>query len=221
LTQARENLARGLDLDLEATACRKLVDPGCPQEGDPHPVSALDTIHELGPQVGPTVVIDVGYNDSWSLHGAALDKEESTHRRGLGPSRGRQAHVVLRRRSSELGRRSRFRRLPATVRAGGMRRAVRDTSSARDRDGRLPLARKGKPYSITLSARAGAPPVSWSVIGLPRGLHLSSAGQLSSTPRAAGVSVLTFRLRDSWDQEATVELLLRVRGRTQCQAVPD
>jgi hypothetical protein len=74
VTTARENLARGLDLDLEAKSCRKLVDPGCAGDGDPHPMSALDTIRELVGQVGPTVVIDVGYNDSWSLYAAGLDK---------------------------------------------------------------------------------------------------------------------------------------------------
>jgi hypothetical protein len=78
---------------------------------------------------------------------------------------------------------------------------------------RLPLARKGKPYSITLSAQGGAPPLSWSVIGLPDGLHLSAVGRLSGTPRAAGLFVLTFRLRDSWNEEAAVDLLLRVRRR--------
>jgi hypothetical protein len=74
VTQAREKFARGLDLDLETKSCRKLVDPGCPQQGDPHPASALDTIQELGSQIGPTVVIDVGYNDLWSTYGDELDR---------------------------------------------------------------------------------------------------------------------------------------------------
>jgi hypothetical protein len=61
--------------------------------------------------------------------------------------------------------------------------------------------------------RGGAPPLTWSVLGLPRGLHLNDVGRISGIPRAAGVSMVTFRLRDSRDQEATLNLLLGVRKR--------
>ena len=72
---ARVRLAelRGLDLDLETKTCRKLVDPGCPAYGDPHPASALETIQTLGAELGPTVVVDVGYNDYASLYHDELD----------------------------------------------------------------------------------------------------------------------------------------------------
>ena len=74
-TEARVKLGRGLDLDLETKTCRKLVDPGCPSYGDPAPASsALDTILALGPQLGPTVVIDVGYNDQAVLYAAQLEQ---------------------------------------------------------------------------------------------------------------------------------------------------
>lgn len=74
VTEARVKLGRGLDLDLETKTCRKLVDMGCPSYGDPEPApSALETIHALGPQLGSTVVIDVGYNDQAVLYGAQLD----------------------------------------------------------------------------------------------------------------------------------------------------
>ena len=72
--EARAEFARGFDLDLQNKGCRKLVDPGCPQQGEPHPPSALATIEELGSQIGPTVVIDVGYNDLWSSYGDQLDE---------------------------------------------------------------------------------------------------------------------------------------------------
>ena len=74
VAKAREELARGLDFDLETKTCRKLVDPGCPAYGDPAPPSALETIRSLGPQLGPTVVIDVGYNDQADIYGAHLDE---------------------------------------------------------------------------------------------------------------------------------------------------
>ncbi|PWU24840.1 MAG: hypothetical protein C5B48_04350 [Candidatus Rokuibacteriota bacterium] len=74
VTEARKELARGLDLDLETKTCRKLVDPGCPAYGDAAPPSALDVVRSLGPELGPTVVVDVGYNDQAELYGAHLDE---------------------------------------------------------------------------------------------------------------------------------------------------
>ena len=74
VTQARTELAKGLDLDLETKTCRKLVDPGCPAYGDLSPPSALATARSLGHQLGPTVVIDVGYNDQPESYVAHLDE---------------------------------------------------------------------------------------------------------------------------------------------------
>jgi hypothetical protein len=74
VTEARARFARGLDLDLETKTCRKLVDPGCAAYDDPSPPSALETIVARGAQLGPTVVIDVGYNDRADVYGLQLDE---------------------------------------------------------------------------------------------------------------------------------------------------
>ncbi len=74
VTEARARFARGLDLDLETKTCRKLVDPGCAAYDDPSPPSALETIVVRGTQLGPTVVIDVGYNDRADVYGSQLDE---------------------------------------------------------------------------------------------------------------------------------------------------
>jgi len=71
--QAHPYLAAGIDTDYETRTCRKLVDPGCYAYAE-NPPSALDTITELGPQLGPTVVIDVGYNDVADGYGDHLDE---------------------------------------------------------------------------------------------------------------------------------------------------
>jgi hypothetical protein len=71
-TGARDELAAGLDLRLEAETCRKLVAPGC-YAYDRVPTSALDTIVALGPQLGAVVVLDVGYNDVLSEYVDGLD----------------------------------------------------------------------------------------------------------------------------------------------------
>ena len=251
VTQAREKFARGLDLDLETKSCRKLVDPGCPQQGDPHPASALDTIQELGSQIGPTVVIDVGYNDLWSTYGDELDR---VMKELVAVGVQHVVWVTLEEfRDPWIGINKAIRAAPerwtqlivadwAPAAAdkptwfydgvhmnweGGFAFADFLRPYVLEACGEpcappppleiattwLPLARRGKQYSFTLSAQGGAPPLNWSVIGLPRGLHLNSVGRLTGTPRSAGVSLLTFRLRDSSDQEATVDLLLRVRRR--------
>ena len=50
-------------------ACRRLEDPSCP----PGPPTVIDLIKQLGPQIGPTVVIAVGYNDFADHYAAEID----------------------------------------------------------------------------------------------------------------------------------------------------
>jgi hypothetical protein len=74
LNGPRESLASGFDFDLETKTCRKLVEPGCGAYGDPAPPSALDTIHALGSNLAPILVVDVGYNDRSETYAAGLDE---------------------------------------------------------------------------------------------------------------------------------------------------
>jgi hypothetical protein len=69
---ARAYLADGLDFRLEALACRRLVVPGCLADGV-RPPSALETIQALGGELGPVVVVDVGYNDLPDEYRAGID----------------------------------------------------------------------------------------------------------------------------------------------------
>ena len=70
---AQQALGRGLDFRLEASVCRKLVEPGCFANGD-SPPSVLDTIRELGSALGRVVIVDVGYNDVPDGYADALDR---------------------------------------------------------------------------------------------------------------------------------------------------
>src|SRR4051812_27434074 len=63
----------GLDVRGDAYGCRKLVVPGCPWPAGGNPPSALDTINALGTDLGPVVVMDVGYNDPSATFADALD----------------------------------------------------------------------------------------------------------------------------------------------------
>lgn len=66
----RDTLAQGLDFRLEAQACRKLATGGC---YDGTPPSVLETVQQLGPELGQVVVVEVGYNDYAEEYGTGLD----------------------------------------------------------------------------------------------------------------------------------------------------
>jgi hypothetical protein len=70
---ARAVLGSGIDLQNEWLSCRKLVETGCAQPTGPPP-SALDTIDSLGAELGPIVVVDVGYNDLSDGYADGLDR---------------------------------------------------------------------------------------------------------------------------------------------------
>ena len=59
-SDAREILAKGIDLDLEVAPCRRIVGESCPYQGKRPP-----TLVELLPslRLGSTVVVATGYND--------------------------------------------------------------------------------------------------------------------------------------------------------------
>jgi hypothetical protein len=65
---------------------------------------------------------------------------------------------------------------------------------------KLPNGIVGQPYSATLQATGGNPPYTWGYArggDFPKGLHLSTAGVLSGTPKNAGSFSVTFRTKDT------------------------
>ena len=80
----------------------------------------------------------------------------------------------------------------------------------------LPGAQVGKPYTATLTASGGTPPLSWSLAAglLPAGLALApSSGVISGTPTAAvNSNALTFAVADSYvpPQHKSANLALTV-----------
>jgi hypothetical protein len=69
----------------------------------------------------------------------------------------------------------------------------------------LPDATQNTPYSVTLAARGGNPPYSWSLASgtVPSGLSLSSGGVISGTPGSRGTFGFTARVTDTSSQSAT------------------
>jgi putative Ig domain-containing protein len=60
--KARTILGAGIDLRLEVAACRRLGDLSCPYDGV-RPPNVIDRASALGRDLGPVVVVAVGYND--------------------------------------------------------------------------------------------------------------------------------------------------------------
>ena len=59
---ARRTLGRGIDVRLELAACRRVGDASCPYDGA-RPPNVIERATQLGSELGPAVVVIVGYND--------------------------------------------------------------------------------------------------------------------------------------------------------------
>jgi hypothetical protein len=77
---ARSMLARGIDLQLETAACRRLGDTSCPYDGV-RPPNVIDRATQLGTQLGPVVVVAVGYNDYEANYAKNIDDAMSAFRK--------------------------------------------------------------------------------------------------------------------------------------------
>lgn len=60
--QPLDRLERGIDMKLDIGVCRRLEGESCPYEGGRVP-TLVATVDALGPQLGKTVLVEVGYND--------------------------------------------------------------------------------------------------------------------------------------------------------------
>ena len=61
---ARQILVAGFDFDFEIEECRRVDQLSCPNsKSGVRPPNLLDVVAAMGSKLGPTVVVDVGYND--------------------------------------------------------------------------------------------------------------------------------------------------------------
>ena len=76
----------------------------------------------------------------------------------------------------------------------------------------LPSGQVGSAYSQNLAASGGIPPYTWSISagGLPAGLSLSPAGQISGRPSAAGIANFTVKSTDTNSASATQALSINI-----------
>ena len=70
----------------------------------------------------------------------------------------------------------------------------------------------GTVFSRQLNAGGGTPPYTWSMNGAPPspGLTLSSAGLISGTPTASGVTTRTYRVTDTTNQSSPKDLTIAI-----------
>jgi hypothetical protein len=78
---AKRVLARGIDLQLETVACRRLGDTSCPYDGV-RPSNVVDRATQLGTALGPVVVVVVGYNDYEENYAKNIDDAMAAFRKG-------------------------------------------------------------------------------------------------------------------------------------------
>ena len=69
---AKRILGRGVDLRLEVAACRRVGDTSCPYDGV-RPPNVIDRATALGAELGPVVVVIVGYNDYESRYAENIE----------------------------------------------------------------------------------------------------------------------------------------------------
>jgi hypothetical protein len=67
-------LKQGVDLRVDVGICRRLTGVSCASEGGPVP-TLVDVVGTLGPELGPVVLVEVGYNDDHDTF--ALNVEQS------------------------------------------------------------------------------------------------------------------------------------------------
>ncbi len=77
---ATKVLARGIDLKMETTPCRRVGDTSCPYKGDT-PLNVIDRATQLGSQLGPVVVVVVGYNDYPANYAKNIDDAMAVFRK--------------------------------------------------------------------------------------------------------------------------------------------
>ena len=71
-SQAQAILGQGVDLQLQVAPCRRVDQLSCPYNGV-RPPNVLDLVATLGSQLGPTVIVAVGYNDYEDQYAANIE----------------------------------------------------------------------------------------------------------------------------------------------------
>jgi len=77
---AKRILGRGIDLQLEVAACRRVGDTSCPYDGV-RPPNVIERATQLGAELGPVVVVIVGYNDYEANYADNIEQALSVFRR--------------------------------------------------------------------------------------------------------------------------------------------
>jgi len=70
-------LRGGIDLDMEAAACRRVDQPSCTSNGV-QPPNVVQAASQMGSKLGATVVVAVGYNDFEDLYAGNIESALAT-----------------------------------------------------------------------------------------------------------------------------------------------
>jgi hypothetical protein len=231
---------RGLDADLELKGCRRLVTASCTVGSEQRPESALETIRRLGPRLGPSVVVDVGYNDYPTVYAPGIERVLKALRAArvehvfwvtLHASRGAYAHtnsaiLAAARRHPELtvvdwdacaaGHPDWFAEDGVHLSGAGAQGHAACLHDAVLEVLDAPGVSLSFPpgltagFHATLHARGGTPPYRFSVRGLPRGLHATAAGSIQGSPGATGRFLLRVTVHDVAGRDGSATIPLEI-----------
>jgi len=83
----------------------------------------------------------------------------------------------------------------------------------------LNLGVVGTSYASPLAAQGGVAPYKWSATGVPAGLTLSQAGNLSGKPTTAGSTTITVTVTDARNVKVTSALKIDISAANNCQVL--
>lgn len=251
---AKRILGRGIDLRLEVAACRRVGDASCPYDGV-RPPNVIDRATELGRDLGPVVVVIVGYNDYEANYADNIEQALAAFRKAgveqvlwATLRESRQSYASMNDMIRDAARRHPEMTVvdwnalardksgwlqpdgihltdfgaqamaglvnDALVQAGvapkpsvpAARRLLAIASRA------LPAGHAGRPYTVLLKATGGTMPYRWTRVGgtLPRGLRLTTTGQVSGVPARVGTFTVRARVADRSGTARTRVFSLRI-----------
>lgn len=239
-------LRGGINLDMEAAACRRVDQESCTSNGV-QPPNVVQLATQMGSKLGPNVVVAVGYNDFEDLYAGNIESAlaafkaagvkhvwwltlRAAHHPYLNMNQDIELAAQNHPEMSVIDWNVYSRSHPEWFQADGLHLLGQGSDAMATlihtsliNDGiavrpvavsttKLPIAHRGKPYSMHLGEKNGLPPYRWSLlVHAPKGLHLLTGGVLEGKPLAKpGSYQLGFRVSDASGTAATRSLTLRV-----------
>ena len=166
-TVALATLRSGIDLQLELAPCRSVAGTSCPY-GGVSPPTVVDIAHSSGSQLGPTVIVEAGYDDfatgirrrgrpgaagAAERRGHACDLAHAARVPAADPVRRDERHAPVDRRDRSRADARRLERASRRARTTGSRATAFTSTAGRSRHGRAAALHARTPGDRRAAAR--------------------------------------------------------------------